>query len=31
MEFDTEFIQFTSLDPPIYRLKETLNLIKNGL
>jgi hypothetical protein len=31
MEFDTEFIQFTSLEPPIYRLKETLKLLKNGL
>jgi hypothetical protein len=31
MEFDTEFIQFTSLEPPIYRLKETLNLLKNEL
>jgi hypothetical protein len=28
MEFDTEFIQFTSLEPSIYRLKETLNLHK---
>jgi len=31
MEFDTEFIQFTSLEPSIYRLKETLNLLKNEL
>jgi hypothetical protein len=31
MEFDTEFIQFTSLEPSIYRLKETLNLLKIGL
>jgi hypothetical protein len=25
---DTEFILFTSLEPSIYRLKETLNLLK---
>jgi len=31
MEFDTEFLQFTSLEPPIYRPKETLNLLRNGL
>jgi hypothetical protein len=31
MEFVTEFIQFTSLKPSIYRLKETLNLLKIGL
>jgi hypothetical protein len=31
MEFDTEFIQFTSLEPSIYRLKEPLNLHKFGL
>jgi hypothetical protein len=31
MEFDTEFIQFTSLEPSIYRLKETLNLLRFGL
>jgi hypothetical protein len=31
MEFDTEFIQFTRLEPSIYRLKETLNLLKIGL
>jgi hypothetical protein len=31
MEFDTEFIQFTSLEPFIYRLKENLNLLKIGL
>jgi len=28
MEFDTEFIQFTSLEPSIYRLKKNLNLLK---
>jgi len=27
-EVDTEFIQFTSLEPSIYRLKENLNLLK---
>jgi hypothetical protein len=31
MEFDTEFIQFTSLGPCIYRLTENLNLLKFGL
>jgi hypothetical protein len=31
MEFNTEFIQFTSLEPFIFRLKETLNLHKFGL
>jgi len=31
MEFVTEFIQFTSLEPSIYRLKETLILHKFGL
>jgi hypothetical protein len=31
MEFDTEFIQFTSLAPFIYRLTENLNLLKFGL
>jgi hypothetical protein len=31
MEFDTEFLQFTSIEPPIYRLKETLTLLRNGL
>jgi hypothetical protein len=31
MKFDTEFIQFTSLEPSIYRLKENLNLLKIGL
>jgi hypothetical protein len=31
MKFDTEFIHFTSLEPSIYRLKETLNLLKIGL
>jgi len=31
MEFDTEFIQFTSLEPSIYRLNENLNLLKIGL
>jgi hypothetical protein len=31
MEFDIEFMQFTSLDPSIYRLKENLNLLKIGL
>jgi hypothetical protein len=28
MEFDTEFIQFTSLRPSIYRLTKNLNLLK---
>jgi hypothetical protein len=28
MEFDTKFIQFTSLEPSIYRLQENLNLLK---
>jgi len=28
MEFDTEFIRFTSLEPSIYMLKENLNLLK---
>jgi hypothetical protein len=31
VEFVTEFIQFTSLEPSIYRLKENLNLLKNEL
>jgi hypothetical protein len=31
MEFDTKFIQFTSLGPSIYRLIENLNLLKFGL
>jgi hypothetical protein len=31
MEFDTEFIQFISLGPCIYRLTENLNLLKFGL
>jgi hypothetical protein len=31
MEFDTEFIQFTSLGPSIYRLTENLKLLKFGL
>jgi hypothetical protein len=31
MEFDTEFIQFTSLWPSIYTLTENLNLLKFGL
>jgi len=31
MKFDTEFIQFTSLGPSIYRLTENLNLLKFGL
>jgi hypothetical protein len=31
MEFDTEFIQFSSLGPSIYRLTENLNLLKFGL
>jgi hypothetical protein len=28
MEFVTKFIQFTSLEPSIYRLTENLNLLK---
>jgi hypothetical protein len=28
MEFYTEFLQITSLEPSIYRLKENLNLLK---
>jgi len=28
MEFDTEFMQITSLEPFIYRLTENLNLLK---
>jgi hypothetical protein len=28
MEFVTEFIQFTSLEPSIYRLTKNLNLLK---
>jgi hypothetical protein len=28
MEFDTEFIQITSLEPSIYRLTKNLNLLK---
>jgi len=31
MEFVTEFIQITSLEPSIYRLKENLILLKFGL
>jgi hypothetical protein len=31
MKFNTEFIQFTSLEPSIYRLKENLNILKIGL
>jgi len=31
MKFDTEFLEFTSLEPPIYRLEETLNLLRFGL
>jgi hypothetical protein len=31
MEFDTKFIQFTSLGLSIYRLTENLNLLKFGL
>jgi hypothetical protein len=31
MEFDTEFIQLTSLRPSIYRLTENLNLLRIGL
>jgi len=31
MELETEFIQFTCLEPLIYRLKETLKLLKNRL
>jgi hypothetical protein len=31
MEFDTEFIQLTSLGPSIYRLTENLNLLRFGL
>jgi hypothetical protein len=31
MEFNTKFIQFTSLEPSIYRLKENRNLLKIGL
>jgi hypothetical protein len=28
MEFDTEFIQITSLEPSIYRLTEILNMLE---
>jgi len=31
MEFDTEFIQLTSLGPSIYRFIENLNLLRFGL
>jgi hypothetical protein len=31
VEFDTKFIQFTSLEPSIYRLIEILNQDKFGL
>jgi len=31
VEFITEFLQFTSLEPSIYRLTEILNLDKFGL
>jgi hypothetical protein len=31
MKFDTEFIQFTNLEPPIYRLKETLKTAENRI
>jgi hypothetical protein len=31
MEFDTEFIQLTSLGPSIYRFTENLNLLRFGL
>jgi hypothetical protein len=31
MEFDTKFIQLTSLGPSIYRLIENLNLLRFGL
>jgi hypothetical protein len=31
MEFDTEFIQLTSLGPSIYRLTENLKLLRFGL
>jgi hypothetical protein len=31
MEFYTESLQITSVEPPIYRLTENLILLKNGL